>query len=141
MDPKLEEALGQYKSYFTLEDDGKKVKCEINGHSFPANRPDQIASFIKWVTSIACGWLHGTVESVGWAWEGDGDGKAGHAHAAKVEVPMLLHGHACTGGCIQHAPVTPVCAAQEHAPLLGLTTCVHMLCAHRYTIMALCAAL
>lgn len=46
MDPKLEEALGQYKSYFVLEDNGK-VKCEINGHSFPANRPDQISSFIN----------------------------------------------------------------------------------------------
>ncbi|EFJ47686.1 hypothetical protein VOLCADRAFT_117791, partial [Volvox carteri f. nagariensis] len=46
MDAKLAEAIGPYKEYFETQEDGK-VKCLVNGHCFPANRPEQIAAFIN----------------------------------------------------------------------------------------------
>lgn len=46
MEPKLAEALGPFKDYFELQEDGK-LTCLVNGHSFPAKRPEQIAAFVK----------------------------------------------------------------------------------------------
>ncbi|PNH04811.1 hypothetical protein TSOC_008928 [Tetrabaena socialis] len=45
MDAKLAAALGPYTAYFEEQPDGK-LKCLVNGHCFPAGRPEQIASFV-----------------------------------------------------------------------------------------------
>lgn len=45
-DPKVKEAMGAFAAYFEPADDGK-LKCLVNGHCFPANRPEQISSFVK----------------------------------------------------------------------------------------------
>ncbi|GIL85908.1 hypothetical protein Vretifemale_14436 [Volvox reticuliferus] len=46
MDAKLLEAIKPYEDYFKIREDGK-VECLVNGHCFPANRPEQIAAFVN----------------------------------------------------------------------------------------------
>lgn len=45
MDAALVSLLAQYEKYFTVQENGR-IKCEINGHDFPA-RLDTLSAFIK----------------------------------------------------------------------------------------------